>query len=632
MRDAAIVLLRRGFSVIPLIPGEKRPLLDWKPYQAQAATEDQVRTWWTEHPQANLGIVTGAVSNVVVLDVDGASGLETIKRLVAEGHQLPHTVRAITPGKGGGSHYFFRHPEGIVSNRAHNIPGLPGCDVRGDGGYVLAAPSVHPEGGVYQWAPGCASGEVELAEIPSWLTVLLQEPPAKQATATGGDWLQGVPEGLRDATAAQVMGHLLAKGLPPAEAEEWLLLWNSRNRPPMDEAQVRKVARSIAQRDAKEKPVAEPVKAFAVSLSALMAQEDKPINYLAQDLLECRTIGFIAAEPKVGKSFLALDIALALATGTPVLGRFDVARRYKVLLVQEEDSADMVRRRVRWLCKGHGIEPPEGAYFRVAIRTGFKIDDPRWFDELAKELAEFQPDLVIVDVLNKVHGADENAAKEMTPVMQHFEALRREHSCGFLICHHFRKSAPDGSAGRGNQRMRGSSVLGGWSECSLYLSQMGSGSVRVERESKNPTLEPFLIRIQGAKDEAGEPISVKLVYQGETTVAQVTEDLNKMLEAVETAYAQGGEEACTARKVAERAGCSPGTARKRLEMLAEAGKAARRPIGTRGGKGVAYIPVEGGQKALNDHVAHNGGKGGQRVHTPIGGEHPPFAAEDVSRG
>ena len=240
---AAIDLAQR-FSLIPIRPRDKRPLIPWEEFQTRRATEAEVRDWLIKWPDMNLGVVTGAISGLVVLDVDGAVGLATIQRLLAKGHQLPHTVRAITPGRGGGSHYFFRHPGGTVSNRTHNMPDLPGCDVRGNGGYIVVAPSVHPEGGVYAWAPGCAPWEVELAEMPSWLADALKKQSAKthQAPTEGK-----VPEGQRNAFLAGQAGAMRRRGMVEEVILAALLMKNtSRCEPHLPEEEVRRIAASIS--------------------------------------------------------------------------------------------------------------------------------------------------------------------------------------------------------------------------------------------------------------------------------------------------------------------------------------------------------------------------------------------------
>lgn len=167
--------LARGWSVIPLAPREKFPdpaLLPkqwdawegrekatWKPYQERHATMEEVAAWLARSPDLNLGILTGAVSGLVVLDLDGAAA---VRDALTRG--LPHTPIATT---GKGLHLYLAHPGGAVPNRANLIEDSPGYDLRGDGGYVVAPPSVHPSGWQYRWL--VTPEEIPLAPLPEWL-------------------------------------------------------------------------------------------------------------------------------------------------------------------------------------------------------------------------------------------------------------------------------------------------------------------------------------------------------------------------------------------------------------------------------------------------------------------------------
>jgi hypothetical protein len=131
----------------------------------KAATTDtgQIEVWWVRWPRANVGLRTGAVSKLVVLDVDPDHGGDaTLDRLQSEYGALP-AGRAVRTG-GDGRHLYFRHPGGAVRNDAGRRLG-PGLDIRGDGGYVIAPPSRHRSGTKYELI-GRSS---ELPELPHWL-------------------------------------------------------------------------------------------------------------------------------------------------------------------------------------------------------------------------------------------------------------------------------------------------------------------------------------------------------------------------------------------------------------------------------------------------------------------------------
>lgn len=135
-----------GFSVIPIIPGKKKPLIKWQPYQKERATKEQITEWWTQTPNANIGIVTGKVSNLFVIDLDKhdpAYNEETVMQYIPDNIECP-----VVNTPKGGQHLYFLPPEEEITIGARFIPG---CDFRGEGGYVLAPPSVNGNGKPYSW-------------------------------------------------------------------------------------------------------------------------------------------------------------------------------------------------------------------------------------------------------------------------------------------------------------------------------------------------------------------------------------------------------------------------------------------------------------------------------------------------
>jgi len=156
-----------GWSVIPVEPRGKHPLGPWKPYQSERASLATVEQWAAR--QSNIGIVTGTVSRLIVLDLDSREAVEA-----AHERGLPDTITART---GKGLHVYFEHPGGTISNRAGIFPG---ADLRGDGGYVIAPGSIHPSGAQYRWEH--PPGLFDLAPPPQWLLDLLAKPEAAAAT------------------------------------------------------------------------------------------------------------------------------------------------------------------------------------------------------------------------------------------------------------------------------------------------------------------------------------------------------------------------------------------------------------------------------------------------------------------
>ena len=128
--------------------------------------EGRVRQFWQQHPLANIGIVTGAVAGFIVVDVDprhdGDIALQKFEELNGP---LPVTPKVRTGGDG--EHIFFEHPGHPIKNRAGILPGI---DIRGDGGYIVAPPSNHISGRLYEWESGCCLEDQPLAPIPKGFT------------------------------------------------------------------------------------------------------------------------------------------------------------------------------------------------------------------------------------------------------------------------------------------------------------------------------------------------------------------------------------------------------------------------------------------------------------------------------
>lgn len=176
MLAAALSYAARGWRVLPVEPCGKVPITA---HGCKDATVDAgtIRGWWRATPNANVAIATGAESDIVVLDVDTKDdkrGDRTLVDLIAAHGPIGDTLHAITGS--GGDHYFFTHPGGRIGNSAGKLGA--GLDTRGDGGFVVAAPSIHACGERYAW---CEGGSLQM--LPAWLLALLLPPVRPAAPA-----------------------------------------------------------------------------------------------------------------------------------------------------------------------------------------------------------------------------------------------------------------------------------------------------------------------------------------------------------------------------------------------------------------------------------------------------------------
>ncbi|MEN8260446.1 MAG: bifunctional DNA primase/polymerase [Pseudomonadota bacterium] len=246
LQDSALSYLGRHWSVIPVLAGDKRPALRWQEFQYLRAESGEVKEWFERWPDANIGIVTGAISGLVVLDVDPKHrGNDSLAALLKRHGPMPATVEARTGG--GGRHFYFAHPGGIVHNKVGLMPGI---DLRGDGGYVVAPPSRHASGRRYAWTKGHSPEEAPLARFPPWLLDRsgVREAPIGHPLKYWRKLVRdGVAEGERNNTVASFCGHLLWHGVDIEVATQLLLCWNAvRCRPPLPDDEVIRTINNIA--------------------------------------------------------------------------------------------------------------------------------------------------------------------------------------------------------------------------------------------------------------------------------------------------------------------------------------------------------------------------------------------------
>jgi hypothetical protein len=195
---------------------------------------------------ANIGIRCGADAGIIVIDIDtDKGGWESADALTAKHGEFPDTL-AVETGSGG-AHLYFAHPGGIVRPSVGTL--AAGIDVRGDGSYVVAPPSLHGSGKRYEWIHPLEV--IEPARIPIWLVRLIAETqaPAKRTTTAGaaipGDG-GSILEGERDKRLASLSGAMRRQGATAAEILTALEAINGRCVPPLPQAQLEKIANSIA--------------------------------------------------------------------------------------------------------------------------------------------------------------------------------------------------------------------------------------------------------------------------------------------------------------------------------------------------------------------------------------------------
>ena len=189
-------------------------------------------------------------------------------------------------------------------------------------------------------------------------------------------------------------------------------------------------------------------------------------SWLIEHLWSHQAVGIIGGSPKSGKTWLALEIAVSVASGSPCLGTFAVRSPGPVLLYAAEDSASALRDRVQTLAQVHGVDFQELDLHIITIDT-LRLDRPDHQDRLEATLQVYKPALLILDPLVRVHAIDENIAGQVAALLGYLRSLQRKTGAAIALVHHVRKNA-SAAAGAGNS-LRGSGDLYAWVDSFLYL-------------------------------------------------------------------------------------------------------------------------------------------------------------------
>lgn len=193
-------------------------------------------------------------------------------------------------------------------------------------------------------------------------------------------------------------------------------------------------------------------------------------QWLIQELWSEQAVGILGGEPKCCKSFLALDIALSVASGRPCLRQYPVPRAGKVLLFPAEDSLPVVRQRLEGIASAAQV-PFDSLPVEVITAPSLRLDTPADRQRLSNTVQQFQPILLILDPLIRLHRVDENDATQIAALLSFLRQLQRQFKLAVLLVHHARK---DSNSSRPGQALRGSSELHGWGDSNLYMRRRGS--------------------------------------------------------------------------------------------------------------------------------------------------------------
>lgn len=494
--------------MIPLRPRSKEPLIPWAEYQKRYATSDEINAWFRNTPDANLGVVTGAVSSLVVVDADGADGLQTLVKM-----GLRSSTSVLT---GNGKQLYFKHPGGNewIKNAVRKYPGI---DIRADGGYVVSAMSIHPNGKRY-----VATGPlVNTQNLPPFPQAMFADTKRNVVSSpissaqNGQSWISeafaGLAPGNRNDTFARVAGRLHRDGWGSVDITQ--LLASIASQVGFDRRELDQVIGSISRypRDAEVDNTS-----HSDTLEYFL-QESKPVEWIVPGIIARNSLGFVAGLPETGKTWLLIDLAIELArnqsSSAAWLGKFPV-NPATVLFIDQERFKGETQRRFNAVLRNKQLSGSDcGTRLHVQCGTSTRIDNDVSYGAFRAKLGDIRPDIVIVDSFATFHTSEENDRGQIQKVLERLKQLRNEFDCAFAFIDHETKSVfhdRDNGEVPSAFRMAGSVGKAAAAEFVLTVRKADNGTMVYHTKSTlGKAVDAFGVEIE---DTANGGISVNAIH------------------------------------------------------------------------------------------------------------------------
>ena len=229
-------------------------------------------------------------------------------------------------------------------------------------------------------------------------------------------------------------------------------------------------------------------------VNAAQLKESPPEqHWLIESLWPLAGVGLVGGHPKSCKSWLGLELAVSIASGTPCLGRFAVRQAGNVLIYMAEDALTIVRERLAALAGHRGI-PLTEVDVRVITIPSLRIDTEYDMRRLDVTLANHKPRMLILDPFVRLHRSDENNSQEVAAILAELRTLQRKHDVAIALVHHARKN---NSSGQFGQSIRGSGDFFAWADVLHYLNRESKGLRMTIEHRTAPAPEPMFLELTG---------------------------------------------------------------------------------------------------------------------------------------
>lgn len=529
LKEWALEYARMGLAVFPLRARNKTPATK---NGCKDATTDQkqIAAWWDRWPDANIGIATGSVSGgLVVIDLDrdeekGRDGYEILQEWQRQHGQLPDTCQSIT-GRGG---YHLLYRDTAEHRNAQAL--FEGVDIRGEGGYIVAPPSIHPNGHTYEWEQG--PDEFEIAQADDMVRKFIKGPKKEQQQYFHQP--EVIPEGQRVSTLVALIGSQSAKGVGETAIRAAIKAENEEKCvPPLSDQELEQEVFPALKRDwpathpyiatANQNRKVQAVQNHSLEMVTMDQAEEKAPNWLVTDYVPRYQITSLAGDGGSGKTTVWCAIAAAISCGKRPflldgLVPFDFSKcdPEKVMFFSAEDSFEYtLKRRLRKnganLSNIFSIDIADERFQDIKFNSPF----------LEQLLAKYRPGLCLFDPIQAfvppdIRMGDRNAMRGcMAPLIGYGE----KYGTTFLIVEHANKQ----SGVWGRKRMADSADIWDISRSVIMAGETSEKGIRYLSHEKSNygmtgstilyTIEDEVVQFKGYTEKKDKDFVLEIDYK-----------------------------------------------------------------------------------------------------------------------
>ena len=469
-----------NFCKIPVREKGKEPLIKWKEFQEVFPSNNQIEVWEKKYPNCNWAVVTGKISNIVVLDFDSEEAYQFFR---SKGLPDSPTVKTSR-----GYHVYLKYS--LYTSSLQSVCGRSDVQLKSDGGCVMFVGSIHPSGHIYYWIKNYSLEDLPLADLPDWAMA-----EGNRNKEPMNDLLKGVGQGERNNTLARLAGLWINSGASLEDCFQMALGWNQLNHPAMSDGEVEQTVKSIYKRHTDELfnqekeclDIPPPME-----INEFLAQDIPPVEFWVDRIIQKEGRTMISAAPNKGKSILSSNLAVAMCSQIEeVLNQFNSARTHVLYLDMEMGKRLVFQRFQKMLSES--LNKEENLFIHCLMAKN--LLDKSFQQVLEKWIQDLRIEVLIIDPIGSAWDGEENDKKEVSRLTSYLDSLIDRFGASIVVVHHHRKSFKN-QGSSGGEMAAGSYKWSAWVDIHVCLEGEANNLViSCQKARATEKFQPFRVKL-----------------------------------------------------------------------------------------------------------------------------------------